>query len=339
MDTIADDMLQRGDVDAALQLYATLALSSSTTVTQRRRRLRAARMHKTCTALSRVFTVAKLTPELRAAVCDAALDNAVPAAAFFGNAPNENATRRFQRLLLAVHPDKCGAANAADAAARLLARKEEFFTAHQPPLAEEVEAAPMPAPQPEHAQPATQPATPATPASPKRAASARHKRPGAFAPSRTLQSSMFKAPFASPVASPKARSLAKTVTPKSRTTPQHTELSSLMSTLRSAPSLNLTCNLSEECCSPTRPTPAPTFSSGTYTDEVPTDVQDAMFDTLSTVGGTGASKEALREALASVLRSTSPSSALPPADDKELPISSSFTVRVATRTTCAFPPL
>lgn len=208
MESIVTDFLQRGDVDSAMPVLSTLALGSSTTPQQRRKRLVHARLHTQLGAIQTCVTnKGQLTDVQREAICDAVLSDAVPSPAFFGRegAPRIEVSRRTRALLLAIHPDKCRAKAATSAVARLHERKEAYDLASSelvqdddPDAVASAPGSPMASSMRENASPSrTWPhAAGSQPSSPKRSSVAMPSVPGSPSSPTRARRSRFTRPTA-----------------------------------------------------------------------------------------------------------------------------------------------
>lgn len=114
MESIARSYLDKGDVVAAAKLLTSLEMSQP----------RVAVLAKRCRVLADPLTVP--VPHRYTDVADAILDASLPLEAYFGTMGSEEETlRRFNKLLLLVHPDKNPCKQASEAFVRLRTLKDK----------------------------------------------------------------------------------------------------------------------------------------------------------------------------------------------------------------------
>lgn len=118
MEGISRSYLSKGDVEAAAKLLTSLELTQP----------RIAKLARSCRVLADPSSVP--LPHRYADIAEALLDTSLPIEAFFGPLQSvEEAVRRFNKLLLLVHPDKNPYPNASEAFVRLKGMREEAVNA------------------------------------------------------------------------------------------------------------------------------------------------------------------------------------------------------------------
>jgi hypothetical protein len=128
MEQVAYSYLERGDTAAAASVFSTLE-------TGRPKYARMARLTRVVADPSSVPL-----PHRHADIAEAILEERIPLRAFAGCAvTSEQLQKVFQKLLLAVHPDKNPHPKAAEAFIRLQSRKEEFTAIAEVVVAEKMQ--------------------------------------------------------------------------------------------------------------------------------------------------------------------------------------------------------